>query len=259
MTELLDATAPYIDRFKGIRISTRPDCIDDEILSFLKKYKVTSIELGAQSMCDDVLFANNRGHCAQDVINASQLIKKYGFSLGLQMMTGLYKSDAQKDIYTAEKFSELKPDTVRIYPTVVMKNTYLAQLFESKQYIPYSFEATVNLCSQLLVFFDKLNIKVIRLGLHHSETLENDMIAGCYHPAFREICESRIIYQKATDIIKDKKIPQGNISITVNSKSVSKLCGQKRYNIKALENSGYFPKIIQDNSLKENEIIIEPR
>lgn len=259
MTELLDATAPYIDCFKGIRISTRPDCIDDEILSFLKKYKVTSIELGAQSMCDDVLWANNRGHSAQDVINASQLIKKYGFSLGLQMMTGLFKSDVQKDIYTAEKFSELKPDTVRIYPTVVMKNTYLAQLFESKEYIPYSFEVTVNLCSQLLVFFDKLNIKVIRLGLHHSETLESDMIAGCYHPAFREICESRIIYQKATDILEDKKIPQGNISITVNSKAVSKLCGQKRCNIKALENNGYFPKIIQDNSLKENEIIIEPR
>ena len=129
MLELLDSTKEYIDTFKGIRVSTRPDAIDDEILSILKSYKVTSIELGAQSMVDDVLLSNERGHNVEDVRKASKLIRSYGFSLGLQMMTSLYKSSEEDDIYTAQEFIKLKPDTVRIYPTVVLNNTTLADLY----------------------------------------------------------------------------------------------------------------------------------
>lgn len=132
MLELLDATKPFINSFKGIRLSTRPDCIDDEIVSLLKSYKVTSIELGAQSMDDEVLKLNERGHTADDVRNACRIIKNYGISLGLQMMTGLYGSDFYKDIYTADEFIKLRPDTVRIYPTVIMQDTELANLYNSK-------------------------------------------------------------------------------------------------------------------------------
>ena len=104
MISLLEAVKPYISSFKGIRLSTRPDYIDDEILTILKDYGVTTIELGAQSMDDFVLASNNRGHSAQDVKDVSRLIKQYGFSLGLQMMTGLYKADFESDMYTADEF-----------------------------------------------------------------------------------------------------------------------------------------------------------
>ena len=131
MTELLEAAYTHVENgsVAGIRISTRPDCINKEILYSLKNYGVTAIELGAQSMVDSVLVANNRGHLSCDVVTSSHLIKDYGFSLGLQMMIGLYESSKELDIYTAQKIIELQPDTVRIYPTITLKNTYLEKLY----------------------------------------------------------------------------------------------------------------------------------
>ena len=114
MISLLEAAKSYLPLFKGIRISTRPDCVDNDTVTLLKSYGVTAIELGAQSMCDDVLVANDRGHSSQAVRDASEIIKSHGISLGLQMMTGLYKSDYNKDIYTADEFIKLMPDTVRV-------------------------------------------------------------------------------------------------------------------------------------------------
>ena len=124
-------------------------------------------------MDDFVLKANNRGHNSYDVIKASKLIKKYNFSFGLQMMTGLYSSTYEKDIYTAQKFIELKPNTVRIYPTVIMKETELANLYLSGKFVPYTLEQSVDLCSRLILVFEKADIKIIRLGLHYSESLVN--------------------------------------------------------------------------------------
>ena len=145
MLSLLEAAYPFVKsgEFYGIRLSTRPDCINEEILDILKSHGVTAIELGTQSMCDDVLTANKRGHSALDSVNASLLIKKYGFSLGLQMMTGLYKSSDEKDIYTAHKIADLQPDTVRIYPTIVMRGTELAQLYQNGLYIPQTLETAL--------------------------------------------------------------------------------------------------------------------
>ena len=130
MVSLLSSGYEQVKRHRlhGIRISTRPDAIDEEILEILLRFGVTSIELGAQSMDDEVLRLNMRGHTAQDVVNASKMIRERGISLGLQMMTGLYGSTAEKDKKTAERLAELYPDTMRIYPTVVMKNTYLQYL-----------------------------------------------------------------------------------------------------------------------------------
>lgn len=127
----------------GIRISTRPDCIDRPILELLKKYGVTSIELGAQSMSDNVLAANDRGHTAQDVVNASELIREYGFELGLQMMVGLYKSTEENEFETIDKIIEICPDTVRIYPVVILKGTKLAELLKSGEYKPFESETVL--------------------------------------------------------------------------------------------------------------------
>ena len=255
MTELLDATKGYIQKFKGIRLSTRPDCVDNEVLEILKSYNVTSIELGAQSMDEKVLELNERGHTAKDVINASKLIREYGFSLGLQMMTGLYGSDFYKDIYTADEFIKLRPDTVRIYPTVIMKDTKLAQLYLSGKFKPYSLEESVNLCSELLLKFERENIAVIRLGLHYSDSLIDNSYGDNYHPAFKELCENKIFFNKTLfefEKYPDKK--KKDFIVFVNSKSLSKFIGQKKCNIEKLENLGYHITPEIDNSLNKYEI-----
>lgn len=259
MIELLEATKKYINFFKGIRVSTRPDFINDEILSLLLRYNVTSIELGAQSMCNTVLAANNRGHTNTDVINASQLIKNYGFSLGLQMMTGLYKSNNKEDLNTGKEFIKLKPDTVRIYPTVVVKNTKLAELYQNNIYIPPKLKNSISLCAKLLDMFNKENIKVIKLGLHSSKDLEKDILAGSYHPAFRELCESELLYNKILNDIEINNFKSGNIDIYVNSKSISKAVGQNKANIIKLKKIDYNPKIKTDNNLSKYEVKVEQR
>lgn len=252
MISLLKAANEYIKdgRIKGIRISTRPDFIDDEILSLLREYGVTSIELGAQSMDDEVLTANLRGHTSKDVENASELIKSYGFELGLQMMTGLYMDTDEKAVETAKKLIALKPETVRIYPTVVLKNTYLAELYEREEYKPQTVDDAAALCTVLLPLFERAKIRVIRLGLHASDDIKRNMVAGAYHEAFGEIVESRIMLNK---ILEN---PPGNYEILVNPKSVSKLKGNQKRNIYFLIEAGYNIKITQNDKVNVDEIKI---
>ena len=255
MITLLEATREYIGVFKGIRISTRPDCIDKDILEILKSYCVTSIELGAQSMDNDVLFVNRRGHTAQDVINASQLIKEYGFSLGLQMMTGLYKSSYEKDIYTAKQFIKLRPDTVRIYPTITMKNTYLAELYDKGEFIPDSIEDSIEVCSRLINMFTEVNINIIRLGLHYSESLIQNSLGNNYHPAFKELCENRIFYNKFLE--KVNGLNSKEVIVYINEKSLSKFLGQKKSNLNKFNELGYKIDIKFDNTLEKYELYIK--
>lgn len=258
MLSLLTAAKCLLDKygFEGIRVSTRPDFIDEEVLSILKKYGVTSIELGAQSMDDEVLRLNSRGHTAEDVRKSSELIKKHGFSLGLQMMTGLYGSDFKKDLYTAREIMKLHPDTVRIYPTVVLKNTYLGFLFEKGEYLPPNAEETAPFAARLLTEFQNEGIRVIKLGLHSSETVESDMVAGAYHPAFRELCEGYIFLNKIEEKLKNKD-KNREYSVFVSKKSLSKAKGLNKRNEKALKNQGYYCKIKGKDFLDEFEIEVE--
>lgn len=237
----------------GIRISTRPDAINDEILDLLKQHGVTSIELGAQSLNDTVLKLNNRGHNAQDVINASNHIKEYGFSLGLQMMTGLFGDCDEHSVYTAKEIIKLCPDTVRIYPTIVLKNTDLAALYDDKKYKPQTIDDAVELCTELLEMFNKANIKVIRLGLHAIE--ENSYIAGPWHPAFSELCYSNIFLKNAIKSLTEK----GRYTLYVNPSNISKMTGQKKHNILTLKNIGFDCVVKGDSSLIDYEIKVERR
>ena len=254
MVSLLEAAAPYIDRFRGIRISTRPDCIDPEILALLKGYGVTSIELGAQSMSDEVLSANDRGHTADDAVKASGLIRESGFELGLQMMTGLYKSSDELDVFTAERFIELRPETVRIYPTIVMRGTQLGELYQAGVYAPQELEPAVGLCARLVTLFEQNGVRVIRVGLHDTDTLRRDMLAGPYHPAFRELCESRIMLDKAVSLLSARG--RGEYTLLVSPKSRSKMTGNKKSNIAALKELGYEVTIAEDDNLGERDIVI---
>ncbi len=256
MISLLERAKLYIDKglFAGIRISTRPDCISEEILDILKRYGVTSIELGCQSMSDEVLRLNNRGHKAEDVVKSAKLIKDYGFEFGVQMMTGLYGDDDATAIETAKKLIALAPDTARIYPTVVLEGTELERLHRLGEYQPQSVEDAAELSSELLLMFHENDIRVIRVGLHSGGNVEEGYVAGAYHPAFREICESRIYLKKVLDEIKNQQIDKGEITVTVGSSFVSMLTGQKKANTEKLREMGYILKIKQDKDLKKYEI-----
>lgn len=251
MTELLSAAYPYVrdGSFAGIRLSTRPDAIDKEVLDILRSFGVSSIELGAQSMDDQVLLMNERGHTAGDVIKASELIHEYGFSLGLQMMTGLYGSPPDRDRYTAAALAELHPQTVRIYPTVVMKGTKLYDYYKQGLYDPPDTEQSVPLCAELLRFFEGRGISVIRLGLHDSPSLRESMAAGAFHPSFRELCESRIMLEAAEKLLKREKPQGGQVNIAVSPKSISRFTGQKKANIQKLSELGYMIKLVPDEAL----------
>lgn len=254
MTGLLETAFTFvkIGKVRGIRISTRPDCIDEQVLDILKKYGVTSIELGAQSMDDDVLEANERGHTAEDVGHASRLIREYGFELGLQMMTGLYMSSPEKDMETAREIIKLRPDTVRIYPVVILKNTRLGELFESGEYKPYPFETAAEICADMLEMFEQEGIGVIKLGLHASETVEADMLGGFYHPAFREICEG-ILFRREME----RKLTEGRDFIVYTAPdAVSKAAGHKRSNKEYFESVGIRIKIRPEASLSGRSIIV---
>ena len=253
MTELLKTAYTYVKNgtVRGIRISTRPDAIDDEIISILRSYGVTSIELGAQSMSDRVLKMNNRGHSVEDVVRSSEMIKQAGFELGLQMMTGLYGDTDELALKTAETIIKLSPDTVRIYPTIVLKGTDLAALYSDNKYQPQTLEDAVSLCTVLYKKFTDNGIRVIRLGLH---SIENEAyIAGPWHPAFSELCQSQIMLEKALETLAEK----GKYIIYVSSGSVSKMVGQKRKNINTLKAKGYDCRIKATPELKDFEIRVE--
>ncbi len=240
MLELLETARSAVERFScysGIRCSTRPDCVSEEIADILKRYGVTAVELGAQSMSDEVLRANDRGHTADDVRRAAAIIKSYGIELGLQMMTGLYKDTPERCLETADEFIKLAPQTVRIYPTVILKNTRLGELFERGEYRSFSFDETVGLCAELLQKFEQNNIRVIRLGLHASPDVEREMLGGVYHPALREIVESRIVLRELTERLI--AFPKGDYTIFTDKKNISRTVGQKRGNVRILSGLGY--------------------
>ncbi|MGN1340862.1 MAG: elongator complex protein 3 [Oscillospiraceae bacterium] len=241
MVSLLECAKSAVERFPGvytgIRCSTRPDCIDEDIIALLKGYGMTAVELGAQSMSDEVLLANERGHSAEDVRRAARLIRESGISLGLQMMTGLYRDSEDAVRLTCREFIAMKPDTVRIYPTVILKGTRLGELFERGEYHSFGFEQTVDLCAELLREFTAAGIKVIRMGLHASLDVERDKLGGVYHPAFREIVESRLFLND----MKERLFPlqKGSYTIFTDRRNISKAVGQKRCNIAALRELGY--------------------
>lgn len=236
----------------GIRLSTRPDYISEEILDNLLKYGVTTIELGVQSMSDDVLKASNRGHSAETVEKAVSLIRRYQFKLGLQMMTGLPMDTPEKSIYTAERIVGLKPDFVRIYPTLVIRDTYLEEMYKKGEYIPQTVDEAADLCKTLLLMFEKADIKVIRIGLQSTDEISENgsVVAGPVHSAFGEVAESRIYY----DIIRKSLKPGDRAIVFVNPKEMSKAVGNRRRNISELKKENIEIKICEDETLKKREV-----
>ena len=225
---LLDAAGPYLESgdIVSLRLSTRPDAIDAATLKRLKAYGVETIELGAQSMSERVLALSGRGHTAQDVEDASVQVKDAEFKLILQMMTGLPGADDESDVGSARRIAALKPDGVRVYPTVIVRDTALYDLWKAGRYKEHTVEDAVRVCAKILPIFEAAHIPVIRLGLNPTEDLSGgDAVGGAYHPALGELVKSRIMREKAEALLEGV-LPGSEAVLRVNPRLMSQLVGQ---------------------------------
>ena len=264
--ELLSAAYEYVKEKKvqSIRISTRPDYINKEILKRLKKYKVKTIELGVQSANDYILKKAGRGHNFEDVKRASKLIRFYGFNLGHQMMVGLPESTALDEINTAKQLIKLKPKIVRIYPVLVIKGTKLEQDFNEGKYKALTVVQAVEICKELVKMFSKKKIDIIRIGLQPTDTISepnsenSEVVAGPFHPAFRQLVESGMWYDVIVDKIKKLNAKVKEVEVIVNPQDVNNVVGQRRENISNLKEVYDVDLIVKaDDKVKQGKSKIE--
>jgi len=188
--------ALYSGKITGIRVSTRPDAIDDERIELLMKYGVKTVELGVQSMQDEVLIQSRRGHTASDSINALKKLKNAGFIVGVQLMPGLPGSTTETDFTGAEKILSLKPDLLRIYPTVIIADTELADMYRAGKYQALTLEEATLRSADILALADYYDIKVIRIGLNPTDNLSRKVLAGAYHPALGNMVKSALFKEQ---------------------------------------------------------------
>ncbi|MBR5322269.1 MAG: radical SAM protein [Clostridia bacterium] len=262
MIYLLETAYKYIKQgfVTSIRLSTRPDYIDEEILDILQSYRVKNIELGLQSMDDEVLKITQRGHTSEQARKACKLIKKYGFNLIGQMMIGLPGSTLEKEINTAEIIANLC-DGARVYPTVVLRETELCDMAKRGEYTPLRLDDTIERTGEVLLVFDKAKKPVIRIGLQSGDELyDPDVVyGGDYHPAIGELAENYVYYKRICEELNGKQTEGKDIIVYCSAGCVSKVIGQKKtnkinltknYNIKSL-------KIVEKNDIKGYNIILD--
>ena len=263
--ELLEVANEYIKQGKidGIRISTRPDYIDKEILKMLKKYKVKTIELGVQSTNDYILKKCRRGHTYEDVVKASKLIRKHGFILGHQMMVGLPESTKIDELNTAKQLAKLKPKIVRIYPVLVIKQTKRAEEYENGEYEPLELSQAIERCKEIYYFFRTKNITVIRIGLQNTDEItdprakNSQVIAGPYHENFRQLVEASMWYDSIIEKIKKFNVKVKEVEIKVNPEDVNNVVGYKRENLEKLKHLyDVEVKIVKDENIKQGKFEI---
>ncbi len=257
---LLEAAQPYLTdgTLSSLRLSTRPDAVDEGVLQRLKRYGVKTIELGAQSMDDTVLTLAGRGHTAAQVAEAARMVKAYGFELILQMMTGLPgDEDGEASLMTAKTIAALKPDGVRIYPTVIVRDTALYEQWKAGSYREHTVEDAVSVCACLVPIFEEAGIPIIRLGLNPTEDLSaGDAAGGAYHPALGELVRSRIMLNRVRAQLQGCKEGE-TVVIEVGKGKLSQMIGQKRCNVKALQAEfGLAELKIREIDRKSNEIFV---
>ena len=235
----------------GIRLSTRPDYINEKNLQMLHTYGVTTIELGVQSLVNEVLTKSRRGYTYDDVVKAVEEVRKFPFDLSFQLMLGLPGDNPEAAFLTAQRTIKLKPDLIRIYPTVVIKNTVLEKWYKEGSYVPWTLQQAIETAAGWLCFFSLYDIPVIRMGLQATEnlTIGHELVAGPYHPAFGELVESMLMLRHilamldmlstADDAeliaIDEAERSYHEIMIYFHPLDYSKVVGQKRANIQYLQ------------------------
>ena len=262
MTELLDIAQRYVDggRVSAIRLSTRPDYINDEIIEILKRYSVRTVELGIQSTAPEVLEATKRGHSVSDTVNACKKVKEAGFDLVGQMMIGLPGSDAEKEMQTARDICSMKADAARIYPTVVFRKTELCRMAENGEYTPLSDDQAVQRTKKVLEIFDECSVPCIRIGLCASENLssEDEVYGGANHSAIGELAIGELYYDRMDRLLSETGSKE-NAVFCVAKGCISKAIGQKRRNVIRLSEKYSIDriKVIEKNQIIGYNIVLE--
>ncbi|MGL4425798.1 MAG: elongator complex protein 3 [Cetobacterium sp.] len=249
--EYLSVVYEYIKNglIDGIRISTRPDYINDEIITILKKYRVTTVELGVQSLDEEVLRQTHRFYPIEKVSTASKLIKEAGIELGIQLMLGLPGSTDESDYISAKKTVQLNPEIARIYPTLVIKETEMADMFKEGKYRPLTLDEAVQRCKKIYALLEYNNINIVRVGLQPTDDLNDNenVLGGPFHPAFRELVVGDIYYDFLEKIFR----VENKLEIETNEKNVSRVVGINKIN---REKFGQNLKIKINNTLDLNLI-----
>ncbi len=257
----LDAVQPFIhqQRVKSIRLSTRPDFINPENLKVLKSFHVETIELGAQSMDDEVLRRSGRGHKARAVEVASKMIHDFGFRLGLQMMVGLPGDTAEKCLFTAKKFVELGAKDVRIYPTLIIKGTPLERFYRSGKFIPLSLDEAVNQTAMIFPVFENAGVNIIRTGLHPSEGLldKTDLVAGPFHVSFKELVLTKLWNDQFKTIENTNNLNE--IIISIPKGQLNAAVGYEAKNKKMLLRKFGKVKFVIDPTLQNRDFHVDYR
>lgn len=263
MVDLLERAERYVrgGGVSSIRLSTRPDYIDREILDILSRYSVKTVELGLQSMDDEVLAASRRGHTAEQAREACVLVKEYGFSLIGQMMIGLPASDAAREVMTAETLCDLGVDGARVYPTVVFEDTELCEMAKRGEYAPLELDGAVARTKAVLDVFRWHDVPCIRVGLCASENLASDKVyGGANHSAIGELAMGEIYYEEMCRLLDGCGDVTGKtVVFYVARGAVSRAVGQKRVNIERICKK-YLPlrvKVLEKNDLLRYNIMIE--
>ncbi|MEZ4527263.1 MAG: radical SAM protein [Desulfobacterales bacterium] len=246
----------------SLRFSTRPDTISSSTLDLIKNFPVSTVEIGAQSMNDEVLKLSHRGHRAADTEKAAVLIKECGYECGLQMMVGLPGETAENLMETGQRIAKLSPDFVRIYPALVLENSLLARWYRQGRYAPLSLEAAVTQVKKLYLLFAEKKIKVIRMGLQASGDLSEDsaILAGPWHPAFGFLVHSEIYLDRAAELLRSFPGATGKIVLGVHPRHIPEMRGMKNQNVKILKKifSIDFLEILPDENAEEGELRILP-
>lgn len=253
---LLDTAASLKAKgaISAIRLSTRPDALGTEVLERLRTYDVDTIEIGVQSLHDEVLMASGRGHTAATTISAINRVKAHGFRCGAQMMVALPADTPERSLETCKQVIALKPDLTRIYPTAIIKDTALELMYRQGHYIPWSFDDVVETVAHMVMLLDDADIPVVRIGLQAEDRLtDGDVIAGAYHPALGEYVKARIYRYKMQAMLKP--VENGPITFAVPTRRLSQARGQHCDNLKFLrECTGQSVEIVGCDSLMEKEI-----
>ena len=228
----LEAARPFLTSrlIDSIRISTRPDALDDEALSLLKEYGVKTVEIGAQSMIDEILSLSQRGHSVADILSATSRLKQYGFEIGLQLMIGLPGDTYELFLETIDRVIDLKPDFLRIHPTLVLRGAPLEILWETGKYVALSLEETIRWLKKGLLTLERSGIRVARIGLQPTQGLEKHFLAGPYHPALHQLVDSEIAFDMAEHLLQNNS-GGSHALFFCHPKEISNLRGQRNGNI----------------------------
>ena len=236
----------------GVRISTRPDCINEEVIKRLQEYGVDTVELGVQSLKDKTLLVSKRGHLANDSIRSVKMLLDSGFTVGVQLMPGLPFDDEESIIKGANEILSLKPHLLRIYPTVVVENTELATMYRNNEYQPLSLDEAVIISAKIMLLAEHYGVKVIRTGLNTDEKLEKDILAGPYHSAFGNLVKSYIWRQIVLSAMERFKEING-LEFTIKKHKVSIYSAKNMLPLIFGQNScnkSYYDDVIDNIDLK---------